>query len=152
MKTAMQYGCIRQVDCFTDIPEPTPIMDTRHLWSNTSRILRQRTTAIRNPRVNFRQASTTTPASSRQVASPVTTGTKAGAKTDAVSPPVVPKAKPEAPKAGNWPWRTVESDAATGRATEERIIYSRPPSFRPKMLWFVIGELAVIVSIIRKVY
>jgi hypothetical protein len=111
-------------------------MDTRQLWRNTSRILRQQPASIRNPRVNFRHASTSTPASTSQAVSSRTTGTKAAAKVDTVAP----KVKPEAPKAGNWPWKTVESDAATGRATEERIIYSRPPSFRPKMLWFVIGE------------
>jgi hypothetical protein len=114
----------------------TATMDTRQLWRNTSRILRHQSAAVRNPRVTFRHASTSTPASISQAVSSRTTGTKAAAKIDTVAS----KAKPEAPKAGNWPWKTVESDAATGRATEERIIYSRPPSFRPKMLWFVIGE------------
>lgn len=57
--------------------------------------------------------------------------------------PTTTKAKTaEHPKAGNWPWRTVESDPVSGKVTEERLIYSRPPSFRPKMLWFVIGESA----------
>ncbi|KAJ9095808.1 hypothetical protein QFC19_007422 [Naganishia cerealis] len=60
------------------------------------------------------------------------------AKSNAASASSIPKAK-EAPKAGNWPWKTVESNQATGKTTEERLIYSRPPSFRPKMLWFVIA-------------
>ncbi|KAJ9096048.1 hypothetical protein QFC21_005413 [Naganishia friedmannii] len=73
----------------------------------------------------------TTPASSSQSvlkASPTPTAS-------------IPKSKSvqNNPKAGNWPWKTVEFDQASGKTTEERLIYARPPSFRPKMLWFVIA-------------
>jgi hypothetical protein len=63
-------------------------------------------------------------------------------KTSSTPAASIPKSKPiqNNPKAGNWPWKTVEFDQATGKTTEERLIYARPPSFRPKMLWFVIGR------------
>jgi hypothetical protein len=97
-------------------------MEMRTIWRTASQAVRQ--TPARN-RLPIRHASSTP-----------TTGSKP-LKVD------IPAAKPKAaenPKAGNWPWRTVESDPVTGKVTEERLIYSRPPSFRPKMLWFVIGE------------
>ncbi|KAJ9107205.1 hypothetical protein QFC20_003740 [Naganishia adeliensis] len=104
-------------------------MEMRGLWRTAAKAARQSSAPARYNRIAIRNASST----GSQV-SP--TGSKTAGKLD-VGPPA-PKVT-EGPKAGNWPWRTVEADAATGKTTEERLIYSRPPSFRPKMLWFVIA-------------
>lgn len=104
-------------------------MEMKSVWRTATRVCRQGSVVARNSRIGVRNASSTP-------------GPKPVGKPDVGSTPsaMKPKVSAEGPKAGNWPWRTVEADAASGRATEERLIYARPPSFRPKMLWFVIGK------------
>ncbi|KAJ9121561.1 hypothetical protein QFC22_002180 [Naganishia vaughanmartiniae] len=115
---------------------------------STTLLARHGVAATRSNRLNIRHVTSDakdTLSATGSATIPTTTASSSSSKSVLNTSPntaaSIPKIKPvqNNPKAGNWPWKTVEFDQANGKTTEERLIYARPPSFRPKMLWFVIA-------------